>query len=227
MTKQQSATDTISHASAERVFARAVVNPPDFDRLYIEEQDPWRVGSSWYEQRKIAIVLATLAERNYSRALDPACGTGHLARELATRSDQVVATDASPAAIEITRATCATVENVAVGARTLPFEDAVQPDLADGDGPFDLIVLSEVLYYLSAEQRQQAVASVLQRAAQRVEVLAVHWREHPEDGAVSGDDVHAQLRADFKERGFRHQVAHFDEEFVIDVFTRGHDLYSS
>ena len=193
--------------------------PPDFDRLYVDETDPWLVGSSWYEERKVGVVLAALAERRYTRALDPACGTGHLAHALADRCDQVVACDASVPAIEVARTICDDATNVALAVHTMPYGER------GPDGPFDLVVLSEVLYYLSPEDRRSAVLRVIDRAAERVEIAAVHWRDRTENATVSGDDVHAELREFFKQRGFRHQVAHFDEEFVLDVFTRGHDNY--
>lgn len=193
---------------------------PDFDRMYIEEGDPWKVGSSWYEQRKIAVALACLADPSYDRVLDPACGTGHLARAVAERSGMVVAKDASAPAVEIARRVCESVENVDIDVAALPY--------ASGEtaGPFDLIVLSEFLYYLSPEMRRLTIGSVLDRAADRAEIIAVHWRDAPEDGTSSGDDVHIELRERLKVEGFRHQVAHFDEEFVVDDFTRGHDHHT-
>lgn len=194
---------------------------PDFDRMYTEESDPWRVGSSWYEQRKIAVVLASLAEPRYRRALDPACGTAHLAGALAGRSDQVIGYDASAPAIEVAHRTCRELDNVTLDVLALPYDGTHLPD-----GHFDLIVLSEFLYYLDGASRRDALASVLALSADRVEVAAVHWRERPDDGTASGDEVHEELRADLKQRGFRHQVAHFDEEFVVDVLTRGHDRHS-
>ena len=39
--------------------AGAMIQPPDFEALYGREHDPWQVGSSWYEQRKLAVVAAT------------------------------------------------------------------------------------------------------------------------------------------------------------------------
>jgi SAM-dependent methyltransferase len=189
--------------------------------MYIEEDDPWRVGSSWYEQRKIAVLLASLAEPRYRRALDPACGTAHLARALSRRCDEVVGYDASAPAIDVARRTCGGLENVTLGVRALPYDPPDTPG-----APFDLIVLSEFLYYLDAPRRRAALTSVLERAAGRVEIASVHWRERPDDGTASGDEVHEELRAELRPRGFRHQVAHFDEEFVIDILTLGHDRHS-
>ena len=37
-----------------------MVNVPDFDTLYRDDPDPWQVASSFYEQRKRAVLLASL-----------------------------------------------------------------------------------------------------------------------------------------------------------------------
>ena len=208
---------------------------PDFDRMYAQDGDPWQVATSWYERRKIAVAAACLSESAYGRALDPACGTGHLVRAVAPRCTAVLACDASGPAIGSAGDTCAELTNVTLEVRRLPYPPArPEPGSARTDGAvhpparglFDLLLLSEFLYYLDAAARRAALASLLPLLDTRVEVLAVHWREQPEDGTCSGDHIHEELRRFFGERGFRHQVAHFDEEFVLDVFTRGHDRYS-
>lgn len=196
------------------------MSAPDFDRMYSEERDPWKVATSWYEQRKIAIVVAALSSAAYDRALDPACGTAHLALAIAQRCGEVVASDASPAAIEVARETCAGSDRIRLSTASVPYDETGPA------GPFDLIVLSEFLYYLGDLDRSFVIESVLERAAGRVELVTVHWREQPEDGTISGDGVHEELREVLKGKGFRHQVAHFDEEFVLDIFTRGHDVHS-
>ena len=80
--------------------------PPDFETLYRANHDPWRVGTSSYEQRKLDIVLACLSRPRYCLAWDPACGTGHLAARLAERCDRVLASDASEAAVALTTTEC-------------------------------------------------------------------------------------------------------------------------
>ena len=66
---------------------------PDFETLYRANHEPWRVGSSLYEQRKLEIVLACMSRPCYRLAWDPARGTGHLAVRLAERCDRVLASD--------------------------------------------------------------------------------------------------------------------------------------
>jgi hypothetical protein len=51
-----------------------VIKVPDFDALYRASSDPWAVSSSFYEQRKLDLVLGVLALPRYARAWDPARG---------------------------------------------------------------------------------------------------------------------------------------------------------
>ena len=37
-----------------------MIKVPDFEALYRRDADPWRVASSFYEQRKLDLVLAVL-----------------------------------------------------------------------------------------------------------------------------------------------------------------------
>ena len=89
-----------------------MVNVPDFDTLYRADPDPWQVASSFYEQRKRAVVLASLTRARYRSAWDPGCGTGELAVHLATRADSVLATDISGEAVRLTAARCAELHQV-------------------------------------------------------------------------------------------------------------------
>src|ERR1035438_5848155 len=62
-------------------------------------------------------------------------------------------------------------------------------------GRFDLIVFSEILYYLGDHDLEQ----LLDRAAAALQpdgtLLAVHWRHPVADYPRSGDDVHRALGA--------------------------------
>ena len=153
-----------------------MVNVPDFDALYRVDSDPWRVQSSFYESRKLDLVLACLSRPTYTAAWDPASGVGELAARLAPRAGRVLASDASAQAVHLTRHRCRSLSNVTVLQLALP-----QPPPTEA-GAFDLIVLSEFFYYLGDEQRARALAAVQEVAADRAELVAVHWRHHPNDG---------------------------------------------
>ena len=38
-----------------------MIKVPDFEALYRRDADPWQVASSFYEQRKLELVLAALS----------------------------------------------------------------------------------------------------------------------------------------------------------------------
>lgn len=205
-----------------------MVNPatppaPDFERLYAQDPDPWRVATSWYEQRKLGIVLAALRRPTYRLAWDAASGTGELAARVAPRCERVLATDASPRAIELTRARIAAAgaDNVTIERNALPNLPVAlagcEPDAGGGAGPQrpDLIVLSEFLYYLDDDQRAATWRLVGDLAGPDTDIVAVHWRPEPDDGRLSGAAVQRELNDHLIEVGWCRVVTHTDEEFVM------------
>lgn len=179
---------------------------PDFDALYRADPDPFEVGSRWYERRKIAVVLASLSRPEYSAGWDAAAGTGHLARGLAARCRRVLATDASAVAVQ------------AQAAADLPanvtLRQSALPELPDEARAADLVVVSEVLYYLPDRDR---AATLQMLAGLEAEIVAVHWRHHPEDTYLSGAETTRELHSVLTEAGFTRAVAHEDTDFVLSV----------
>lgn len=190
-----------------------MIGVPDFDAVYRADTDPWRVRTSHYERRKLEIVLACLTEPAYAYAWDPACGVGELAARLAGRADQVLATDGSTEAVRLTRERCAGLDNVVVRASALP----QRPD----EHNFDLVVLSEFLYYLNDADRAASLALVDAVSAAGAEVVALHWRHEPHDAYLSGDDVQAEIGAELGRRGWHSVVQHGDVDFSLTCFRRG------
>lgn len=100
-------------------------------------------------------------------ALEIGCSIGVLTRMLASRCDRVLALDVAETALAAARDRCAGLDGVAFHRMVVP-----------GDWPpghFDLILLSEVVYYLDRD----AVARLIQRLRQAVapggDVMLVHW----------------------------------------------------
>ncbi|MDQ6656858.1 MAG: class I SAM-dependent methyltransferase [Actinomycetota bacterium] len=189
--------------------------PPDFDRMYAADADPFRVEDSWYERRKIAVVLAALAADRYRRSWDAACGTGHLVASLANRSDQVLASDASAEACRISAQRLHQLSNVQVRPHALP----AAPDATDR---FDLVLLSEVVYYLPPAELD-ALAPMISAVAytDRVaELMVVNWRHFPADAYLSGTDAVAKMDDPLRDLGWHSSVRHEDEEFVLHSWRR-------
>jgi protein-L-isoaspartate O-methyltransferase len=181
-----------------------------FDRLYAQSADPWHYDSRWYEQRKRALVMAALPNPRYARAFEPACGNGALTAVLAGRCDRLVAGDASARAAELARDRLRDCPHVSVSKQALPRD---WPD----DG-FDLILLSELLYYLPAAATT-AIARLVDGALDNQGTLALcHWKRGAPDRLQETAPLHAAFG---KIRGLS-RVAHHDEpDFLLDVWTRG------
>ena len=195
-----------------------MIRVPDFDALYRDEGDPWRVGSSFYEQRKLDLLVAALSRSRYGSAWDPACGTGHLAARLASRCDAVLATDSSLAAVRLAEATCASHDNVRLERRAFP-----QDGQPDPRRRVDLLVLSEFLYYLDTDERAAIGPLIDKVTAPRAEIQAVHWRHEPHDAWLSGVAVQQELADTLAGQGWRLVYRIEDLEFDLAGWRRGAD----
>ncbi|MBS7457005.1 SAM-dependent methyltransferase [Coralloluteibacterium stylophorae] len=158
----------------------------DFDALYAAE-DPWGYRTRWYEARKRALTLAALDRPRFARACELGCSIGELAAELAPRCTRLLATDAHPQAVARAR-------------RRLQGRDGVEvlemrhPERLP-DGRFDLVVVSEIGYYLDAGALDRLAAGLRERLADDALVLACHWRPPIDGCSLDGDQVHARLDA--------------------------------
>jgi peptidoglycan/xylan/chitin deacetylase (PgdA/CDA1 family)/protein-L-isoaspartate O-methyltransferase len=117
--------------------------------------DPWNYGSV-YEQVKYTQTLALIPAGCGRRALEIACAEGVFTAMLAPRVDQLLAVDISEQALERAAGRCRGRHNIEF--RQL---DLVSDPVPDN---LDLIVCSEVLYYLEDETQLAAVAVKLRNA---------------------------------------------------------------
>ena len=179
-----------------------------FDAVYDGGLDPWGFESRWYEQRKRTITLAALPRPRYRRAFEPGCAIGLLTRELAGRCDEVVAWDLHPAVVSECETRCADLTNVRIATGAVP--DRWPP------GEFDLVLLSEVAYYLDVDGIDVLVGDVQSSLVPGGAVVAVHWLGET-DYPLTGAETHRLLDTKL---GLRHQIHHSDPEFVLDVWER-------
>jgi 2-polyprenyl-3-methyl-5-hydroxy-6-metoxy-1,4-benzoquinol methylase len=102
--------------------------------------DPWDLQTSEFEQRRCARLIEILSARRYSKVLEIGCAAGVFTRLLAHVTDRVVALDISQNAIERARATW-------TGPTPAKFQVAniIEYD-ARGEGPWDLVVMSDMVY---------------------------------------------------------------------------------
>lgn len=181
--------------------------------MYAGDDDPWALSTRWYEQRKYAISLAMLPNPRYRHAFEPGCSIGTLTAQLAQRCDHVTAVDVAQAAVR-----GADVRLQQAGCRDRVTLDRRSLDEAWPAGPFDLLVLSEVAYYL----REDALAAVLRRECTRLppgaNVIAAHWRHPVADYPLTGDQAHAVIG---RTPGLTPLSCYCDRDVVIEVFDTG------
>jgi predicted TPR repeat methyltransferase len=156
-----------------------------FQKLYEESPDPWGFETSAYEHRKYERTLGILAQRRYQRALEAGCSIGVFTAMLAPLCDELLAVDVSERALAIAKERLADFAHVRVELRTLPEETP--------EGPFDLIVASEVLYYWPEDVMLAALRRFEEVLAPSGALLAVHWRKETKTYPLQGDEVHELL----------------------------------
>lgn len=184
------------------------MDPQYFDRLYATSSDPWGFTTRWYERRKVALTLAALPQEHFGSCFEPGCSIGVLSEQLAGRCDRVVATDISDAALAgaRTRLTTADIGNVELRHWALgsPWPDEM----------YDLIVLSEVGYYLEREDARRAIDCAAEHLNRSGSLLAAHWRHPVAEYPTTGDDFHLLLNAT---RGMERASRYIDADVVIDL----------
>jgi SAM-dependent methyltransferase len=186
----------------------ASVSQDHFDNLYLAKDDPWDLATKWHDQRKYAVTVASLPRERYRRCYEPGCSIGLLTRLLAPRCDAVLAVDSVESAVHQAR------ENV----REFPHVTAERADLPAElpDGTFDLIVIGDLLYYLSAADLDACVDGLIERLEPGGDLVSVHFRDR-DGGNYDGFHVHAALA---ERPGLERVVHHEDEWFLLDVFRR-------
>ncbi|MDR7081782.1 LmbE family N-acetylglucosaminyl deacetylase [Arthrobacter ginsengisoli] len=177
-----------------------------FDAVHTGNDDPWQYNTSWYEHRKRALTLAALPGLNYAAGLEIGCSIGTLSVELAQRCASFLAVDASSAAL----AHAARRLEHLPAARTRHL--TVPQDWPEGH--FDLIVVSEVGYYLAPGELAELFDRVEAALMPGGTLALCHWR-HPISGwELDGDSVHAAAR---RRLGWADAGVYRERDFILEV----------
>jgi SAM-dependent methyltransferase len=148
-----------------------------FDALYTADPDPWRFATSAYEAKKYAASLAAVDDRRYRAGLEIGCSIGVLSAQIAPLCDSFLGLDISEKPLEAARARCASIASARFLCGRAP---ADWPE-----GGLDLVILSEVLYFLSAEDIRATAARVRASLLPGGRVLLINWlgsEETPQPG---------------------------------------------
>ena len=163
-----------AQAAPQEIHALAPMRgavPPatHFAALYAEGGDPWHVRSSRYEAQKRADNCDQLRGRTYPAGLDVGCGEGHLSRALIESGIALGVTGIDREAAIVERASSAHADLA-----PLTFRRGSLPDDLP-DGAFDLVVMSEVLYFLDEQGLAALAAQLERRLAPGADLLIVSY----------------------------------------------------
>ncbi|WP_110670065.1 SAM-dependent methyltransferase [Salinicola halophilus] len=178
--------DASSRRSESAALATERTLHAHFERLHAGSADPWRYADSWYEARKRSLTLAMLSQPRYRCAFEPGCSVGVLSAALAERCDALLCWDVSESAVNHARRRLVAHSHVTVARHAL--HDGTPP------GGFDLIVFSELGYYLAPDALVAAIRTLEASLSDDGELIACHWRHPIADALSDGDSVHDTLR---------------------------------
>lgn len=181
--------------------------PGYFEQLYTRDPDPWQFATSDYERDKYAATLAALPDRRFASGFEIGCSIGVLTRQLGERCDALLGADVSETALAQARIRCADQPHVS-------FARMVVPDDWP-EAPLDLVVFSEVLYYLGVAGLHTAARLALGSLRPGGCVLLVNWHG-PTDGACTGDEAAEWFIADCAPR-LRPTVRRRAEKYRLDL----------
>jgi predicted TPR repeat methyltransferase len=186
-----------------------------FEQVYAEGDDPWGFETRWYEARKRALTLAALPEHRYRSAYEPGCALGLLSVGLSERCDALRCED--PIAAMVERAHHRLAEEGAARCGATVSQAAIPEAWPSADeATFDLVVLSEVAYYLDAVGLDELEARLADTLEPGGDLVAVHWTGRT-DYPSTADEVHDRLG---QIGWLEARSALRDAEFRLDVWRR-------
>jgi trans-aconitate methyltransferase len=181
----------------------------DFEARYRVDPDPWGYASSGYEREKYEATLAACGDGPFGDALELAASIGVFTELLAPRCERLTTIDGAPTAVAAARRRLARVPHV----------DAILGEIPDAIPirRFDLVVASEILYYLTAPEVAGTLARLESSMVPGGRLVATHWRPAGPERPLDADRVHAILR----DQPWLASVASGDtEDYRLDVLER-------
>ena len=181
----------------------------DFEALYRREPDPWGYETSAYEQAKYDATLAACGPGPFAHALELGASIGVLSARLAPRCRRLDTIDGAPSAVAVAQTRLGALSQVDVRLGTIPDELPA--------GPWDLVLASEILYYLAPAALDGTLAAIGAGTRPGARIVAVHWRTPGPERPFTADEVHRRLRAAAWARPLDDAST---EDYLLDVVAR-------
>jgi len=178
----------------------------DFETLYRTELDPWGYEGSEYEREKYAATLAACGPGPFGHALELGSSIGVFSELLAPRCRALTTLDGAPSAVVAARRRLA----------ALPQADALLGAIPQAipEMTFDLVVASEILYYLEPVPLQGTLVTLQERMPPGARLVAVHWRPAGPERPFDAASVHDLLR---RQSWLCALEARHTDDYLLDV----------
>lgn len=184
--------------------------PGYFDALYAADPDPWGFETRSYEAEKYACTMDALPQPRFAAGLEVGCSIGVLTALLGTRCDALLGIDIADAALARAQHRCRAMPGVQFARSKLP--------QAAPKGPFDLIVLSEVLYYFNPAEVAETAARLEAELAHDGSIVLVHWLGPTPDYPMTGHAAVATFERALP--GLRPITCRQTKDYRLDVLVR-------
>ncbi len=167
--------------------SQAQMSAADFEARYRADSDPWRYVTSDYERDKYRATLNACGPGPFGCAVELGGSIGVFSSLLAPRCGSLVTLDFSPTAVRLARTRLASQTNVRALIGRIP------QDLPAGR--FDLLVASEILYYLTGSEVDATIEWAGSALRPGGRLICVHWRQPGPERPLTAEAVHGMVAA--------------------------------
>jgi trans-aconitate methyltransferase len=193
-----------------------------FDETFRQSSDPWRYTSNFYETSKLRTTIKCLPKVQFKNAFEIGCAIGVLTQQLAKKCDRLLSVDYSDVGLEEARKRCADLPQVRFEQMQIPQQFPTEK--------FDLILFSEVGYYLTMPDLLTTKQKIIDQLLPGGYLLMVHFRFQGESFILNGDIVHdtfiqdsAQFLKYFgdpRKQKFWIDIRGYHKRYRMDLFQR-------
>ena len=190
-------------------MSKEIIDKQYFDDMYAASQDPWNFTGSMYEQEKYQHTITALGGEDFINGLEIGCSIGVLTKMLSEYCTSLLGVDISEKPILIARERLKDNLGVKFEVFDIPRQYP--------DNQFDLIVVSEVAYYLSEKDLISTKSLILNSLADNGTLCLVHWRPQIDGCAFNGDQVNDSFLND---GAYNPAYQYSNDQYRIDVIKK-------
>lgn len=184
-----------------------------FNEFYSHGDDPWNFESSPYELSKYNATLAALPRETYQNVFEIGCSIGVLTEMLAPKCKKLLAVEPADVPLEKAKKRLRNYPQVTLKKMLVPQD-------FPGD-QFDLILLSEVGYFLSREDLEKLAGLLTEHLQPGGQLLLVHWTPFVPEFPLTGDQVHDHfMDLALQKKHLKHLLHQRREKFRLDLFEK-------